>query len=227
MTARLFVAVWPPLEVVEALAALRRKDEPGVRFVAPDLWHITLRFLGDTDVGLAIGALDAATFPAARARLGPAVDVLAERALVVPVDGLDAMAAAVTKATRRIGDLPRKRFTGHVTLARVKRHTRMPACTRRARARRIRRRRDRARAEPARPPGGPLRDAAHLARRPILTTGVCHQDRTVLWQPLSNRAPAMRSLRLDPCTREPPLASGGQSRSSVSARGSSVPTGAR
>ena len=126
MTARLFVAVWPPLEVVEALAALRRKDEPGVRFMAPDLWHITLRFLGDTDVGLAIGALDAATLPAARARLGPAVDVLAERALVVPVDGLDAMAAAVTKATRRIGDLPRKRFTGHVTLARVKRHTRMP-----------------------------------------------------------------------------------------------------
>ena len=46
---RLFVAVWPPDEVLEELRALPRKDERGVRFVHPDSWHITLRFLGDAD----------------------------------------------------------------------------------------------------------------------------------------------------------------------------------
>ena len=46
--ARLFVAVWPSADVIEALCALRRKDERGVRFVRPENWHITLRFLGET-----------------------------------------------------------------------------------------------------------------------------------------------------------------------------------
>ena len=43
---RLFVAVWPPEEVVAELTALPRKDGRGVRFVAPENWHVTLRFLG-------------------------------------------------------------------------------------------------------------------------------------------------------------------------------------
>ena len=52
--------------------------------------------------------------------------MLAERALVVPVDGVDALAAAVTKATRQIGEPPSKRFVGHLTLARIKRHAHAP-----------------------------------------------------------------------------------------------------
>ena len=86
---RLFVAVWPAEDAVEELRALPRKDERGVRFVHPDSWHITLRFLGDTDPDLVEAALDAATFQPATVRLGPAVDVLNERALVVPADGLE------------------------------------------------------------------------------------------------------------------------------------------
>lgn len=126
MIARLFVAVWPPEPVVEALTALHRKDERGVRFVAPEQWHVTLRFLGPADPDEVAEALDRTRLPAARAHLGPAVDVLAERALVVPVAGLDELAMAVTEATRWIGEPPRKRFVGHLTVARLKRHAHAP-----------------------------------------------------------------------------------------------------
>jgi RNA 2',3'-cyclic 3'-phosphodiesterase len=126
MTSRLFIAVWPPDHVAEALRALHRKDERGVRFVPPDNWHVTLRFLGDADERAASDALDRAALPSAQARLGPAVDVLAQRALVVPVSGVDALAAAVIGATRRIGEPPGRRFVGHLTIARLARRVRLP-----------------------------------------------------------------------------------------------------
>ena len=120
---RLFVAAWPPEDVIAELRALGRKDREGVRFVPPERWHVTLRFLGETDPAAVAAALDGASLPAAHARLGPAVDLLAERALVVPVAGVDALAAAVTDATGHLapggGDAPRRRFVGHLTLARL------------------------------------------------------------------------------------------------------------
>jgi 2'-5' RNA ligase len=119
--------VWPSDEVVAALRALRRKDQRGVRFVDPERWHVTLRFLGEADPEDASAALDQATLPAARARFGPAVDVLRDRALVVPVSGLDGLAGAVRDATAHIGEPPsRRRFVGHLTLARTKPGTVMP-----------------------------------------------------------------------------------------------------
>ncbi len=124
--ARLFVAVWPPEEVVEAMRGLPRKDRPGFRWVPPENWHTTLRFLGDADAGDVADRLDHADLPAADARYGPAVDVLFDRVVAVPVHGLDELAAAVVDATRDLGDAPRKRFHGHVTLGRVKRGGRVP-----------------------------------------------------------------------------------------------------
>ncbi len=124
--ARLFIAVWPPDEAVAELTALHRKDQRGVRFVSPQNWHITLRFLGNADPGEVIGALDGATFAPARAHLGPAVDVFADRALVIPVDGIDELAGRVTERTRQIGEPPRKRFLGHLTLARLKSNVSIP-----------------------------------------------------------------------------------------------------
>ena len=59
--ARLFVAVWPPEAVAAELTALHRKDQRGVRFVRPENWHITLRFLGDADPDEVIDALDGTT----------------------------------------------------------------------------------------------------------------------------------------------------------------------
>ncbi|UDY34314.1 RNA 2',3'-cyclic phosphodiesterase [Dermatobacter hominis] len=126
-TARLFLAVWPPDDVVEELMTLRRKDQRGVRFVPPDRWHITLRFFGEARVDEVEAAMDDVELPSATARLGPAVDVIGERALVVPVGGLEELAARVTAATRSIGEPPPRRpFHGHLTIARVKRDARMP-----------------------------------------------------------------------------------------------------
>ncbi len=123
---RLFVAVWPPEDVIAELAALARKDRRGIRFVEPERWHLTLRFLGDAAVDDAAEALDRAELPPATVRLGPAIDVLDERALVIPASGLDHLAAAVNSATADVGEAPRRRFRGHLTVARVKASASMP-----------------------------------------------------------------------------------------------------
>ncbi len=127
--ARLFVAVWPPEEVVEHIRSLRRKDQRGIRFVPPENWHVTLRFLGEVDereVVAALDELDRGDLVHHVARLGPAVDVLGERALVIPVAGLDEVARSVERATKHLGQPSRKRFMGHLTIARCARGARMP-----------------------------------------------------------------------------------------------------
>lgn len=125
---RLFVALWPPDDVVAALEELHRKDQPGVRFVPPENWHVTLRFLGDAPVEAvadALGAIPQASLEPTVVRLGPAVDLGRDaRTLFVPASGADDLAAAVVRATRELGTEPvRRRFLGHVTIARMKRRT--------------------------------------------------------------------------------------------------------
>jgi len=124
--ARLFIAVWPPEDVVSELTGLHRKDQRGVRFVPAENWHVTLRFLGEADPYEVIDALGQTTLARAEARLGPAVDMLAERALVIPVAGLDDLAEGVATMTAHIGTPTRHRFFGHLTLARVKSDVSMP-----------------------------------------------------------------------------------------------------
>jgi 2'-5' RNA ligase len=119
--ARLFVAVWPPTDVVTALHTIPRPDERGVRWVAPATWHMTLRFLGDADPDAVASRLDATALPAAVARLGPTVSRFNRAFVVVPVAGLDELAAAVAAATADIGQPPDPRpFAGHLTLARLR-----------------------------------------------------------------------------------------------------------
>ena len=52
---RLFFALWPPEDLRErlwgSLAPLRRA-RPGVRWIPPERYHVTLRFLGDTPAAL-------------------------------------------------------------------------------------------------------------------------------------------------------------------------------
>ncbi len=119
---RLFVAVWPPPQVVGALRALPRAEEPGVRWVPEANWHVTLRFLGQADPhGVADRLVAAGPLPGARAVLGPAVEALGRSVVSVPVAGLDRLAAAVVEATSVIGDPPDPRpFAAHLTLARRK-----------------------------------------------------------------------------------------------------------
>ena len=123
---RLFVAIWPPDEVVGQLRTLPRKDRRGVRFVPDTNWHVTLRFLGRADPDEVLAALADVRLPRATVRLGPGVDVVGDRSLVVPVDGVDELAAVVRDATAHLGEPPRRRFAGHLTLARLKPGAEMP-----------------------------------------------------------------------------------------------------
>ena len=124
---RLFVGVLPPREVVAALAALPRPQDPGVRWSAPEQWHVTVQFLGEVrDVGGVAAALGqvpgrlrAEGVGLPEAVLGPATAWFAGgRVLHVPVGGLDDLVEATGWALSRWSSLPEHPNAGHVTLAR-------------------------------------------------------------------------------------------------------------
>lgn len=122
---RLFVAVWPPDHVLERLSELERPRDQGVKWLPADNLHVTLRFLGDADVDEVSDALDEVPLPRAHARLGPSIDVRAERSLMLPVAGVDDLADIVAAAMRGLGtERDRRHFVGHLTLARLARHAR-------------------------------------------------------------------------------------------------------
>jgi RNA 2',3'-cyclic 3'-phosphodiesterase len=127
---RAFVAAWPDEPTRQRLGALDLGHPKNLRLVGPTRWHITLRFLGEVseeEVGLLGPALRAGVATHATplvCRLGPATAWFSRvRVLQLPADGLDGLAAAVTRATTPIvpgrdgGEPP---FNGHLTLARVK-----------------------------------------------------------------------------------------------------------
>jgi RNA 2',3'-cyclic 3'-phosphodiesterase len=106
---RLFVAVRPPASMTEGIR------EP----------HVTLRFLGDVDDALVEEVAAAmrsglAGVAACEATIGTGVRRLGAGALVVPVSGLDEVAAAVAAAVGRYGGDDRP-FRGHLTVARRRR----------------------------------------------------------------------------------------------------------
>jgi RNA 2',3'-cyclic 3'-phosphodiesterase len=124
---RLFVAIWPSASLTGNLRALERPPRPGLRWTTEDQWHVTLRFLGEMDTageealrarlaGIAgeVSAVEATAGPRPRS-LGPGVWVL-------PVAGLGDLAAPIAAATPDLGQPPpRRRYRGHLTLARARR----------------------------------------------------------------------------------------------------------
>lgn len=125
--ARLFVAVWPPPEVVAELAALDRPPVVGLRWTVEPQWHVTLRFLGRVEhVREVRAAMEGVRTPVGEAVLGPATGRFGHRILHAPVAGLEALAADVVAATAHLGQPPEPRpFSGHITLARVSRTARV------------------------------------------------------------------------------------------------------
>lgn len=118
---RLFVSVRPPPGVTADLEELRGPDEPGIRWINASQMHVTLRFLGEAVDDDVLSALAGVELPAAEAELGPRVVRLGRHVVVVPVSGLDPLAAAVRSATRQLGEPPDARgFRAHLTLARLK-----------------------------------------------------------------------------------------------------------
>lgn len=137
-SARLFIAVTPPPEVLEALGLARRELEgrglPRLRWVAPERLHLTLKFLGQTppdridDVAAAMEESAAALAPIELrlaewgtfgGRGGRAPRVLWV-GLSGEVEALVGCAEAVDAALSARGFEPEPRpFRPHLTLARV------------------------------------------------------------------------------------------------------------
>ena len=93
-----------------------------MRYTRRQQWHVTLKFLGAADVDEATAGIGSLRAPTATAQLGPTVGRLGRHVLVLPVEGLDDLAAAVLAVTDRIGEpVTGRPFRGHLTLARLSR----------------------------------------------------------------------------------------------------------
>jgi 2'-5' RNA ligase len=124
---RLFTALEIPFEIGQSLALLRG-GLPGARWVAPENYHLTLRFIGDIDDTLATEIADL-------------LDKVERPAFDLQIDGLDsfggnkprAVVAAVPavnqlvelqadheRIMQRIGLQPERKYKPHVTLARLR-----------------------------------------------------------------------------------------------------------
>jgi 2'-5' RNA ligase len=135
---RLFVAVVPPLEVVEHLAEFvePRRDHPNddLRWADDQKWHITLAFLGEVpeykldELGerLERVAKRQRPFPLQLTGAGAFPNVAQARVLYAgiddPEDALPHLAKTTRAAANRSGvTVEGRRFTPHITLARIKR----------------------------------------------------------------------------------------------------------
>ena len=121
--ARLFVAVWPPAAVLDGLELLPRAPLAGARWTTRPQWHVTLRYFGVVDEKRALEAFGAVRAPAVTAVAGPGARRLGRNVLVLPVAGLEPLAAAVDDAMGDLGPTRDHPFTGHLTLARAGRGT--------------------------------------------------------------------------------------------------------
>lgn len=126
---RLFVALDMPWSVREQLAALSGTGIPGARWVPPENYHLTLRFIGEIrghvarDVDDALLGIRARGFALTLTGMGTFAKGGISNALWVGVErtgSLDHLRNKVETALQRCGLEPeRRKFQPHVTLARL------------------------------------------------------------------------------------------------------------
>lgn len=125
---RLFVALSFPEEIRHSLAALCA-GVPGARWVNPDQFHLTLRFIGEVDgrtartVSEALSAITMPDFDLELFGVGTFGDKRKANSLWVgvrPNAALNRLQEKVDNAVLRAGLAPdRRKFAPHVTLARL------------------------------------------------------------------------------------------------------------
>ena len=126
---RLFTALDIPAPVRDSLAS-HRDGVPSARWIDPSNYHVTLRFIGDVDHGMARDVVSILGEARSRAPVVVTFDALSTfgggrpRALIariVPTLELSRLQAEQERLLRRLGLDPEKRkFTPHVTLARFR-----------------------------------------------------------------------------------------------------------
>jgi 2'-5' RNA ligase len=125
---RLFTGLEIPAEIGHTLSSLRG-GLPGARWVDPENYHVTLRFIGDID-GIAANEIASMLFRVNRKPFEVALQGLssfggkkprAVVAQVVPSRPLIELQAELERLMQRIGlDPEGRKFTPHVTLARLR-----------------------------------------------------------------------------------------------------------
>lgn len=126
---RLFTALEIPADIGFALS-LKRGGLMGARWISPENYHITLRYIGDIDRRTADEIVDMLERYGAAEPFEVTIDHLGvfggnkPRALyagVTPSDALSRLQAAHERALQRIGLPPEgRKFVPHVTLARLR-----------------------------------------------------------------------------------------------------------
>jgi 2'-5' RNA ligase len=126
---RLFVGLDFPWETKQLLGSLAG-GIPGARWVPPENYHMTLRFIGETpahraeEIDHALATLRGRPFPLVLTGVGTFAKGGQANALWMGVEknpALEALSRKIETALQRAGCEPeRRRFTPHVTLARLR-----------------------------------------------------------------------------------------------------------
>ena len=126
---RLFTGLEIPHEIGEALSMLRG-GLPGARWIDPENYHLTLRFIGDIDDALAreiafmLGQVQAPPRSSCASTACPSFGGRQPRAVVAalpPIAPLIELQAEHERIMQRVGLEPEgRKFTPHVTLARLR-----------------------------------------------------------------------------------------------------------